>query len=41
LHYFQGYSLEEIAVMENCIFQAVWKSVKAAEEKIKKYFLRG
>ena len=39
--YRQGYTLAEIAEAENCLFQAVWKSVKAAEEKIKKYFSRG
>jgi RNA polymerase sigma-70 factor (ECF subfamily) len=41
LHHVYGYTLEEIAAMENCIFQAVWKSVKAVEEKIKKYFFDG
>ena len=41
LHHVQGYTLEEIAEMENCKFQAIWKSVKAVEEKLKNIFSEG
>jgi hypothetical protein len=34
----QGYSLTEIAETENCKAVTVWQSIKAVEEKIKKYF---
>jgi predicted DNA-binding protein YlxM (UPF0122 family) len=38
LHHVHGYTLEEIAKMENCTKIAVFYSVKAVEEKIKNYF---
>lgn len=38
LHYFEGYTYEEIAEMEGCSHPAVIKSVSAAEKKLKKYF---
>ena len=41
LHYIQGYSLTEIAKMENCSVKQIWKSVKAVKEKIKNIFGEG
>lgn len=38
LHYFEGYTYEQIAMIEGCTHQAVNKSVLAAEKKLKKYF---
>jgi len=38
LHYAKGYTLEEIAEMENCTNQAISKSVEDVKKKIKKYF---
>jgi hypothetical protein len=38
LHHVHGYTLEEIAKMENCTKIAVFYSVKAVEEKIKNHF---
>jgi len=38
LHYVQGYTLEEIAKLENCTNQAVSNSVELVKKKIKKYF---
>ena len=38
LYHIQDYSLKQIAKMENCKLAAVSESVRAAEEKIKKYF---
>lgn len=35
LHYFQGLTYEQIAEMEGCTFQAVAKSVAAAEKRLK------
>ena len=41
LYHIEGYTLEEIAEIENCKFQVIWKSIKAAEEKIKNIFSQG
>ena len=38
LYYFQGLTYEQIAEMEGCTFQAVAKSVAAAEKRLKKFF---
>ena len=38
LYYFQGLTYEQIAGMEGCTFQAVAKSVAAAEKRLKKFF---
>ena len=38
LCYFQGLTYEQIAEMEGCTFQAVAKSVAAAEKRLKKFF---
>ncbi len=38
LYYFGELTYEQIAMMEGCTFQAVAKSVKAAEKTIKKFF---
>ena len=38
LYYFGELTYEQIATMEGCTFQAVAKSVKAAEKAIKKFF---
>lgn len=38
LYYFQGLTYEQIARMEGCTFQAVAKSVAAAEKRLKKFF---
>ena len=38
LYYFQGLTYEQIAGMEGCTFQAVAKSVAAAEKRLKKIF---
>jgi len=37
-HYIEGYSFNEIALMEGSDYSTVNKSVKAAVKKIKKYF---
>lgn len=37
LYYFQGLTYEQIAGMEGCTFQAVAKSVAAAEKRLKKF----
>ena len=37
LYYFSGLTLEQIAEVDNCSFQAVSKSIRAAEEKLKKF----
>ena len=37
LYYFQGLTYEQIAEMEGCTFQAVAKSVAAAEKRLKKF----
>lgn len=36
-YYFGNLTYEQIAEIENCSFQAVAKSIKAAEEKLKKF----
>lgn len=38
LYYFQGLTYEQIAGMEGCTFQAVAKSVAAAEKRLKNFF---
>ena len=38
LHYVQGYTLEEIARLENCTNQAISDSIENVKKKIKKYF---
>ena len=38
LHFVEGYTLEEIAVSENCGKPRIKKSVDAVMEKVKKYF---
>ena len=38
LYYFQGLTYEQIAGMEGCTFQAVAKSVAAAEKRLKNIF---
>ena len=38
LYYFSGLTYEQIATKEGCTFQAVAKSVTAAEKTIKKFF---
>ncbi|WP_455758281.1 sigma factor-like helix-turn-helix DNA-binding protein [Ruminococcus champanellensis] len=38
LYYFQGLTYEQIAEMEGCTFQAVAKSVAAAEKRLKNFF---
>lgn len=38
LYHFQGLTYEQIAGMEGCTFQAVAKSVAAAEKRLKKFF---
>ena len=38
LYYFEGYTYEQIAMIEGCTHQAINKSVLAAEKKIRKYF---
>ena len=38
LYYFQGLTYEQIAGMEGCTFQAVAKSVAAAEKRLKIFF---
>ena len=38
LYYFEGYTYEQIALMEGCTHPAIIKSVSEAEKKIKKYF---
>ena len=38
LYYFQQLTYEQIAGMEGCTFQAVAKSVAAAEKRLKKFF---
>ena len=38
LYHKYGYTYQEIADIEGCIFQAIAKSIKLAEEKIKKVF---
>lgn len=37
LYYFQGLTYEQIAGMEGCTFQAVAKSVAAAEKRLKNF----
>lgn len=37
MYYFDGLSYKQIADKEGCIFQAVAKTIKAAEQNIKKY----
>ena len=37
LYYFQGLTYEQIAEMEGCTFQAVAKSVAAAEKRLKNF----
>ena len=39
LHHKYGYTLDEIAEIEKCVKSAVFKSIFAVDEKIKKYFL--
>lgn len=41
LYYFQGLTYEQIAEMEGCCFQAVAKSVTAAEKRLKKILGNG
>lgn len=41
LYYFGDCTYEQIAEMEGCTFQAVGKSIAAAEQNIKKFLLRG
>ena len=36
-YYFEDLTYEQIAEIENCSFQAVAKSIKTAEEKLKKF----
>jgi len=38
LYYFEGFTYEQIAMMEGCKHPAIIKSVSEAEKKIKKYF---
>lgn len=38
LYYFGELTYEQLATMEGCTFQAVAKSVNAAEKTIKKFF---
>ena len=38
LHYIQGYTLEEIAKLQNCSKQSVSRSIEYVRKKIKKYF---
>ena len=38
LYYFQGLTYEQIAGIEGCTFQAVAKSVAAAEKRLKNFF---
>ena len=40
LYHIHGYSIKEIADMENCDIAAVSRSIKAAEKRIKNYFFR-
>ena len=41
LHYFEGLTYQQIAEMEGCTHPAVMKSITAALEKLKKFFLTG
>lgn len=41
LYYFGEFTYEQIAEMEGCAFQVVARSVKAAEEKLKKFLIGG
>ena len=41
LYYFGEFTYEQIADMESCTFQAVAKSVAAAENSLKKFLMKG
>lgn len=41
LYYFGAFTYEQIAEMEGCAFQVVARSIKAAEENLKKFLIRG
>ena len=41
LYYFGDFTYEQIAEMEDCAFQVVAKSVKAAEKNLKKFLIGG
>ena len=41
LYYFGDFTYEQIAAMERCTFQAVAKSVTAAEKSLKKFLMEG
>lgn len=41
LYYFGDFTYEQIAAMEGCTFQAVAKSVTAAEKSLKKFLMEG
>lgn len=41
LYYFDDLTYEQIAKIENCSYQAIMKSVAAAEKKIKNFLIKG